>query len=599
MNRFLYIIIAAQLLFGCSAEVVKENSNKSEETVKANNKILAQEFFIDGSILETKGLIDEAVQKYQQAYNYDPQPGIANTIAKNYFRLNKLSPALSFSKLAAKGEPNNTEYLMLLASVYNTSNIGDSSAIIFKKVIELDSTNVSAYFGLAQLFEPKRPTEALSLYKKVIDIIGPEWSVLVHIVEINERMGNIEGTIKTVEDLIALNPGDLNLQKVLIEAYLKSNKNDKALLKADEALISFPDDLNLIELKGMAHVRNGEMKKAADEYLKLIKSKEITLDNKIKIGLSFLSEAEKDSVNLPLAKNIFIEMDKDTADWQVNAYLGEIAIRQKEDSTAIKHFEKAINLAEWNSQVWSRLGGLLFDSHKYKDAIRFMEKAVGKFPNDFPINLIYGLSLSQENSHEKAKEYFQRALNIVPNDLTALGALAFSMNQLKQEKEALKILDKALSIDPNNVQALSLAALINETNKNYVVSDSLYQVALKADSANVLILNNLAYSFAERGIKLNEALKMARQAISMEPTNSSYLDTIGWIYYKLGEYKKAKENIESAVKQESTNATLLDHLGDVHFKMNEKKKAKEYWQKAFDLDSSKTEIKTKIEKGEL
>lgn len=599
MKHFIYILFVVNFLVACSSELVKDTPKVREEIPKVNTKQLATENFIDGSIAETKGLINEANEKYLLAYKYDQRPGIANSIAKNYFRLNKLAPALEYSKLAVNGEPKNIEYLLLLASIYTNSHLEDSSVVVFKKIIDLDSANATAYFNLAQIYEQKKPSEAIALYKKVIELIGPEWNVLVHLVDVNERMGNIDETIKTVEELIALNPGDPNLQKVLIEAYIKSGKYEKALSTLETTLISYPNDLNLIEMKGVVYVHKKEMKKAADEYLKLIKKKELPFEEKIKIGFSFLAESEKDSVNLSLARNIFEAIDADSSDWQVKVYLGEIAIRQQKDSVASKYFEKATELAEWNSQVWSRLGGLLFDSHKYKDAIQFMEKAVQKFPNDFPINLIYALSLSQVNSHEKAKEYFERALNINPNDVTALGALGFTYNQLKQEAEALKVLDKALAIDPKNVQALSLAALIHETKKNYQVSDSLYIIALKSDSTNALILNNLAYSFAERGIKLQEALEMVKLAISKEPGNSSYLDTIGWIYFKLGDYKKAKENIEAAVKLEVGNATLLDHLGDVYSKLNDKKKAIEYWKKALSLDQTKTEIKIKIEKGEV
>jgi tetratricopeptide (TPR) repeat protein len=112
-------------------------------------------------------------------------------------------------------------------------------------------------------------------------------------------------------------------------------------------------------------------------------------------------------------------------------------------------------------------------------------------------------------------------------------------------------------------------------------------------------MNNFAYSLAERGIRLQDALTMSKKAIEAEPKNSSYLDTIGWIYFRLGDYKKAKKNIEEAVKLESKNATLLDHLGDVHFKLGEKSKAFDLWKNAFELDSTKIEIKMKIEKGEL
>lgn len=597
MNNKIVIVILAFLLSSCVSDVVKETALMKQNV--ATNKKAAQELFIDGSVFELKGQYNEAITQYLEALKYDSQPGLCYIIAKNYYRINKLSSALNYSKKAVEKDSSNTEFLMLHATIYSASHLEDSAATIYYKIIKLDSNNVTVYFNLAQISEPKKPGLALSYYKKVVDLMGPEWNVLIKIADLNERLGNVDETIKTLEELLKLNPSELNFQKLLIESYIKTKNFEKAIALLNEAQISFPDDPNLLEMKGNVLIQKGLWKDASTEYLKLVKNPEINFENKIRIGTAFYLQGEKDSVTYDLAKEIFQEINKDTLDWQVNAYLGEIDVRKKNDSTAVEYFKVATNLAEWNAQIWVRLGGLLFDTKRYKEAIRYMGKAAEKFPNDFAVNLIYGLSLSSVNEHLKANDALQRALNINPDDVTALSAIGYTLNQLKEDDTALVHLDKALLLEPKNLQVISIIALIHETRKNYAVSDSLYTSAIKIDSTNILILNNYAYSLAERGIKLQEALFMAKKAIEQEPGNSSYLDTIGWIYFKLGEYKKAKINIEEATKIENKNATLLDHLGDVYFKLGNKTKALENWKKAYEIDSTKNEIKKKIEKGEL
>jgi len=602
MNRKIILLLGVLVLTGCSKETVKENNNPNPDQpfVSNDGKLSAAESkFIDGSILEIKGQLDEAIGKYIEAARIDPQPGIYYSIAKNYYRLNKLPSSLSYAKKAVSGDSGNVEYRTLLATIYSASHLEDSSAFQYNKIIGLDSANVAAYFNLAQLDEPKRPSESIKLYKKVIEIVGPEWNVLVKLIDLNERMGNIGETIKMVEELLKLNPSDLMLQKALIDAYLKTKDFDRAMLKVTEAMMSFPDDVNLIELKGKILIEKGNWEGASDEFLKLTQSTEINYESKIRMGTAFFLAAEKDSNNIKLAKKIFRAIDKDTSDWQVKAYLGEIGIREKKDSLAIEYFKKAAELAEWNAQVWIRLGGLLFDTRKYKEAISYLSKASVKFPNDFAVNLIYGLALSQENDFLTAKTVLKNALNINPNDVTALSALGYSLNQLKENEEALIHLQKALSLDPNNLQVISITALIYESKKEYRISDSLYTRALAIDSTNALILNNYSYSFAERGINLEKALAMSRKAVDAEPKNASYLDTIGWIYFRLGQLGEARKEIEKALTFEEKNATMLDHLGDIYSMLGQKIKSKEYWQKAFDIDASKTEIKMKIEKGEL
>lgn len=595
--KYLLSLLSLIIIVSCSSDISKKSLPSS--SVKIDNEKLAIEKFVNGSIQEIKGNIQEAINEYNIALSYAEKPGIHYALAKNYYRINKLAPALLHARKAAQLEPDNKEFLFLLASVYNASHLEDSSIAVYEKIISMDSTDAAAYFQLAQLYEKNRPKQALAIYKKLIDMIGPDWNVLVNMIDLNERLGNNEDSITFLEELIKLNPSDLQLQKLLIDSYIKTKNYDKALKICEEALISYPEDIGLLELKGNIFIQQDKWNDAAQVYEKIFDSREIDFNQKLKIASLFMMASEKDSTNLFTAKKFFEKLNKDSTDWQINASLGEIEIKLKNDSSAIEYFKKAVSLAEWNSQLWIRLGGLLFDRRKYSDVISLLADAVEKFPNDFAINLIYGLSLSQNNEHQKAKIYLERAVNINPDDITSLTAYGYTLNQLKDEEGALKILNRALAIDPKNIDIIGMAALIYDSQKNFAMSDSLYSEALKIDSTNALILNNYAYSLAERGIKLEEALRMSKKAIEKEPKNASYLDTIGWIYYQLGDYKTAKKYIEESIKQDSKSATVTDHLGDVYFKLGNKEKAKEFWQKALELEPSNEKIKQKLEKGEL
>jgi tetratricopeptide (TPR) repeat protein len=92
---------------------------------------------------------------------------------------------------------------------------------------------------------------------------------------------------------------------------------------------------------------------------------------------------------------------------------------------------------------------------------------------------------------------------------------------------------------------------------------------------------------------------MVEIAINAEPQNSSYLDTMGWVYYKLGKYEQAKEYIEKALKVGGESSVILEHLGDILFKLGDKDQAKKIWEKSYSLDSTNNRVKIKIEKGEI
>ncbi len=596
--RYTVFLIGLSIIYlsGCSANVSKNVEDKPVlKRDSLSSKKLALSFFLNGNINEMKDQYAEAILEYQDALQIDSSAGIYFALSRNYFRLKKIPQALFNIQKAIRKDSLNTTYYHLLGKIYSVTKNLDSAEAVYKKVISLDSTDYQAYFSLAQIYESKKPLQALNMYKKLLDLTGPEWTVLIRIADLNERLGKIDETIKTVENLLALNPSSLQLQKILADAYLKSGKAEKALALVDDALKIFPDDLRLIELKGNALVQQNNWSAGAKEYSKLITNKNLPFKSKLGIGAMFLSQAMKDSSVLPLAKDLLQKIDKDSSDWQIKAYLGEIALHQRNDSLAIEYFRQSSRLANWNAEIWTRLGGLLFDQRRYSEAIDELSGVVSNFPENFPINLILGLSYAQLNDHKSAIPYLKKATELKPDNVNANMAYAFSLHQLNDDDNAIVHLNKVLGMDSLNTQAWGMLGLIYDNKKMYDKCDSAYQKALSIDSTDVLLLNNYAYSLAERGIKLKEALKMVSKSVEKEPENSSYLDTMGWVYYRLGNYEKALKFINKAIKIDHNNSTLFEHLGDVYSKMNKKNEAIKMWNNALSIDSANKKLKQKIE----
>lgn len=598
MKNSLYkLVLPFLFILGCSATSTStEVVVQKEISGNLQNEKLAQDHFIKGAIYDLKGKYKAAILEYQDALVLDEKAGIHYILSKDYLILQKLAPALRHSQKAVELGPNDVENNFLLGSIYRIAQQPDSSEKYFEKVIELDSLYFQAYYGLAQLNEVNRPLKSMEVYNRLLELTGPEWSVLVKIAELNERMGYVDRTISTVEELLKLNPSNLKLQKLLIESYIKTDKNEEALVFIDDALTMFPDDLALIEYRGNVKVNQNKWSEAAVEYQKLIHSQVLTFEVKKRIAGRFVAEATRDSNLIPIAKNLILEMEKDSTDWQVNAFLGEISIEEGNDSVAILYFQNALELAPWNSQLWNRVGILLFESQRYEETIIEMKKAILKFPDDFVNNLILGLSLSQQKDIEAASRALEHAVRMNPNDLTALHAYGFTLNQQSRTDAAIVYLDKALYLDPDNIQVIGTLGLIYDSMDDFTMSDSLYERALLIDSTDVLIANNFAYSLSERGIQLDRALELSEYAVEHDPTNSSYLDTIGWIHFKLGNFNNAIKFIRMALDEDETNATLFDHLADIYEKMDNKEKAIEYWQKALELDPTIKNVNEKLEK---
>ena len=94
------------------------------------------------------------------------------------------------------------------------------------------------------------------------------------------------------------------------------------------------------------------------------------------------------------------------------------------------------------------------------------------------------------------------------------------------------------------------------------------------------VLNYLAYSWADQGVKLDQALQMLRKADQLEPDQGYILDSIGWAYYRLKQYDQAVAYLERAIVLEPMEAEINDHLGDIYWAINRKREALFQWQRA-------------------
>jgi Tfp pilus assembly protein PilF len=189
----------------------------------------------------------------------------------------------------------------------------------------------------------------------------------------------------------------------------------------------------------------------------------------------------------------------------------------------------------------------------------------------------------------KAKEY-------VTDDFRIYMLLGIAYNRAGLNQDARIALERSHEMNPTDVNVLSSLGLAYDALKMSAESDSTYEKALRLDSGYALVLNNYAYSLSERGIQLDRAMKMSQEALRKDSTNSSYLDTYGWIMYQLGRYEEAALYIKKAIDIGDASSVVLEHLGDVYDKLNRSDEAKKYWTMALDKDQKNSALRAKLER---
>jgi pentatricopeptide repeat protein len=556
---FLTSFVGIFFLSGCGNSQQSSQSTHSERTnTLQNDKIQemrhdrALQHFIEGAALDAKGSYAEAILEYQEAIQAEPNAAIFFAISRDYLLLSKFNRAGETAGEAVRLEPQNISYRENLGTIYFQASRADLAIREYEEIIKIDSNYSAGWFALARLYQPLQPQKAVEIYEKMLSRDDGQLEVLFQCAQLYSSLGRYDESAKKYKRMSELDPGNKQLQKQLAETFAKGGRLDQAQTLLETMIAVDSSDAEIIATLADVYLNQKQFEKAIDLYEKLLSRDIKNTEIKLRIGIGFFGLTEHDSTLIPRTNTFFETLQKEVpADWRPYWYLGAIAANQHKDSLAGSYFEQVIKLEERHSDAWWFFGSSLFEQAKYDKLLETMEQVQKVLPNDFRFYLLQGLALTR----------------------------------MEKQEEAVKPLEKAYELNPKDLNTLSTLALTLDGLQRYPRSDSLYEEGLKQDPKSALLLNNYGYSLAERGLQLQRTLEMAKQAITIEPENSAYLDTYGWILFKLKNYEEAAIYIEKSIASGKTSSVVHEHLGDVYEKLGQKEKAVELWKKAFEMDS--------------
>jgi len=155
--------------------------------------------------------------------------------------------------------------------------------------------------------------------------------------------------------------------------------------------------------------------------------------------------------------------------------------------------------------------------------------------------------------------------------------------RLKRFKEAEEYSAKALQLaskPEEKEQVWFVWGSVLERQKKYDEAEEMFKRALSVDPHSPDVLNYFGYMLADRGVRLEEALGYIKQAVNVEPQSGAFLDSLGWVYFKLGDYDLAEDNLRHASERMNGDPTVHDHLGELYAKTGRLKQAAASWERA-------------------
>jgi len=282
----------------------------------------------------------------------------------------------------------------------------------------------------------------------------------------------------------------------------------------------------------------------------------------------------------------------------IGAALGR---REEELSFAnpgLVYLQLALYLAPDHALAQISLADLYEGLKKPELAIKLFDRvpAGSALKHNAEIQLALDLDLLERT--DEAKKHLQKVIAAKPDDLEALNALAGIERERKQYDGCSETYGKVVGLIPeptkSNWTTFYFWGICHERAKQWAKAEVEFKRALELYPDQPLVLNYLGYSWIDQGVHLDEAMDMIRRSVEQRPDDGYIVDSLGWAYYRLGNYDEAVKNLEHAVELKPVDPTINDHLGDVYWKVDRMLEAKFQWSHARDLKPEQDEL-VKIE----
>ncbi|MGB0904839.1 MAG: tetratricopeptide repeat protein, partial [Mangrovicoccus sp.] len=213
-------------------------------------------------------------------------------------------------------------------------------------------------------------------------------------------------------------------------------------------------------------------------------------------------------------------------------------------------------------------------------------------------------ALRRNERFEASIEALSQLSKLYPENFMVQLTLGDTYGRVEAWEDALTAYNRAISLrDPAQAQdwrTFYARGVALERLKRMEESEADFRAALAIEPENPRVLNYLGYSLVEEGRKLDEALQMIELAVSKRPEDGYIVDSLGWVYYRLGRYEEAVDPMERAAMLMSTDPIVNDHLGDVYWAVGRKIEADFQWRRALSFGPEPEEadrIRRKLEVG--
>jgi tetratricopeptide (TPR) repeat protein len=523
--------------------------------------------FAQAMLLEQQGNADRAKSYLERAVAEDSK-ALAPRMELGRLLLGQedFSTAKIQMQKALELYPDKEEFLAMAAAAYIGLEEYEPALEAYQTLYEMSPERIELLYAIGEIyFQMGNWDKALEIFLDLAAKDPDSLRVWLYLAETHIRREDNRAAIDALERSLTINPNLTQAIFRLIGLYEAEGLDDQIVAAYEGLLQRYPGDLRTFFGLAGFYLDRG-MKGRAGQVLSMLKASQPPdgeLDEKI--GLFYLERGHLDE-----AVRILDELVNQGGGTPDTAYFLGVALEEAQDpQTAAEAYGKVRPGTKFYIQALISKARSSSDEKDVADALFYTRKHWEEHEKDRATLLLAADLLQRVNRHEQAISLLEEGIAEFENDIPMLFRLGVALDQAGRKEDCITVMRQVLEIDPDNPEAL----------------------------------NYIGYTHAEMGIHLDEALEMVEKALQARPDDGYITDSLGWVHFQKGNYKKALELLERAILLVNDEPVILDHLGDAYLKNNMPQKALEAFRRALDmladmpprLTSSQMDDKKRIE----
>jgi len=278
--------------------------------------------------------------------------------------------------------------------------------------------------------------------------------------------------------------------------------------------------------------------------------------------------------------------------------LGAALGRRGGEDLGLIYLQLSLYLAPAHPMALLSLADLYEAVKKVELAINIYDRLPPSSPMQRNAQIQRALGLDTLDRTDEAKVALEKLITEHPSDREAIMALGNILRGRKQFAECADVYSKGIDTitkpERPNWVIYYFRGICYERSKQWPKAEVDMKKALELFPEQPLVLNYLGYSWVDQGINLDDGMRMIQRAVEQRADDGYIVDSLGWAYYRIGNYEQAVKHLEHAIELKPEDPTINDHLGDVYWKVGRQLEARFQWAHARDLKAEPEEL-VKIE----